>query len=204
MAVVKWATPPASGEPMRPLLFLTPLAFSVLSAQIVPCDTCLPGVENFAKLDGVLWRGAQPTAEGFRALEQAGARTIVSFRHDHDDLPLMKGTKLRYLRIPSRAWRAREKDIAAFLKVLEDPANHPVYIHCAQGRDRTGYNAAAYRIVVQGWTAEAALKEMHAFRFNTVWVGNPGFLKRLDPARMKALMERVPQPSLLGTPDGRP
>lgn len=183
---------------MRPFFFCMPwIALSLVAqAPVTPCDTCLPGVENFAKLDGVLWRGAQPTAEGFQALEKAGAKTIVSFRHDHDDLPLMKGTKLRYLRIPSRAWRAREKDIAAFLKVLEDPANHPVYIHCAQGRDRTGYNAAAYRIVVQRWSAEAALKEMHAFRFNTVWVGNPGFLRQLDAARMQAQLKTARAPEL--------
>lgn len=181
---------------MRPLLLLTPLAFAVLSAQTLPCDTCLPGVENFAKLDGVLWRGAQPTAEGFKALERAGAKTIVSFRHDHDDLPLLKGTKLRYLRIPSRAWRAKEAAITQFLKVLEDPANHPVYIHCAQGRDRTGYNAAAYRIVVQGWDAETALKEMHAFRFNTVWVANPGFLRNLDTARMRAQLKTTKAPEV--------
>ncbi len=187
---------------MRVSFLLMPLVLTALSAQTEPCDTCLPGVVNFAKLDGVLWRGAQPTAEGFRALERAGARTIVSFRHDHDDRPLLKGTTLRYLRIPSRAWRAKEPALAQFLKVLQDPANHPVYIHCAQGRDRTGYNAAAYRLVVQGWTAEAALREMHTFRFNTLWVGNPGFLRRLDPEAMKARVAQTPTPQVQVPPEG--
>ncbi len=191
-------------HPFRVLL--VPALFGVLQAMAQmpaqPCDTCLPGVENFAKLDGVLWRGAQPTAEGFKALEQAGVKAVVSFRSDHDDLHLMKGTRLRYLRIPSRAWRARETAIAQFLKVLQDPSNHPVYIHCAQGRDRTGYNAAAYRMVVQGWKAEEALKEMHAFRFNTIWVGNPAFLKRLDVARLKEEVAVVPTLPLQQPPSG--
>lgn len=163
----------------------------------VPCHTCLPGVTNFAKLDAALWRGSQPTAEGFKELEKAGVKTIVSFRHDHDDLPLLKGTHLRYLRIPSRAWHGGEARIATFLKVMEDPGNWPVFIHCAQGRDRTGYNAAAYRIVVQGWEPEEALKEMHAFQFNRVWVANPAFVRGLNEKRMKANVAALPAPVLV-------
>lgn len=161
-----------------------------------PCDTCLPGVTNFARLDATLWRGSQPSAAGFRALEAAGARTVVSFRHDHDDLPLLKGTRLKYLRIPSRAYHPEEAKLMQFLKVIEDPANWPVFIHCAQGRDRTGYNAAVYRMVVQGWSAEQALAEMHRFRFNRIWVGNPGFLQRLDAESLRRNVREVPAPDL--------
>lgn len=170
-------------------------AQEVPSAQAEPCDTCVPGIENFAKVSEALWRGAQPTAEGFRQLEAMGARTIVSFRHDHDDLAMMKGTRLQYLRIPSRAWHPTRANLVKFLKVVEDPANWPIYIHCAQGRDRTGYNAAAYRMVFQGWTAETALREMRLFRFNRIWVGNPGFLKALDVEDMRTRMKAAPEPA---------
>lgn len=185
---------------MMSLCVLTPTWAQTPTQPASPCDDCLPGLINFARLDGALWRGAQPSAEGFKALEKAGARTVVSFRHDHDDLPLLKGTKLRYLRIPSRAWHANEQNLLAFLKVMEDPANWPVYIHCAQGRDRTGYNAAAYRRVVQGWELETVLKEMEAFRFNKVWVGNPGQLRKLDPAALREKLKALPAPRLL-TPE---
>lgn len=166
----------------------------------LPCDTCLPGVLNFARLDACLWRGAQPTAEGFRALKAAGARTVVSFRHDGDDTPLLKGTGLRYLRIPSRAWHLRDEDLAIFLKVAGNPANHPIFIHCAQGRDRTGYNAAAYRMLVQGWSAEAAIAEMKRFRFNRVWVLNPGDLRHLDLAVIRERVKALPEPVLAIVP----
>jgi protein tyrosine phosphatase (PTP) superfamily phosphohydrolase (DUF442 family) len=163
-------------------------------ASTKPCDTCIPGVENAAQVSEALWRGAQPTAEGFRALAQRGVKTVVSFRHDHDDLPLLKGTGLKYLRIPSRAFRPTDANVVAFLKVMADPANGPVFIHCAQGRDRTGYNAAAYRRVMQGWTGAEALKEMHAFRFNKVWVGNPGFVKRMDVEGLRVKVQTAPAP----------
>lgn len=162
-----------------------------------PCDTCVPGVINFATISEALWRGAQPTAEGFRSLEKMGVKTVVSFRHDHDDLEQMKGTRLKYLRIPSRAYHPTEANLTRFLKVVEDPANWPVYIHCAQGRDRTGYNAAAYRVVVQGWNAEEAIREMKSFHFNRIWIGNPGFLRKLDPERMKERLRAEPKPDLV-------
>jgi protein tyrosine/serine phosphatase len=154
-------------------------------------------VTNFAKVDASLWRGSQPTAEGFRSLEKLGVKTIVSFRHDHDDLPLLKGTKLKYLRLPSRAYRPKDAQVARFLKIMQDPANAPVFIHCAQGRDRTGFNAAAYRMVLQGWSAEDALAEMKAFRFNQIWMGNPGFLRKLDLEGMKKRVEVAPLPEFL-------
>jgi len=168
---------------------------SVSKAPVLaPCDDCVPGVINFAKVDAALWRGSQPTAEGFRNLEKLGVRTIVSFRHDNDDLPLLKGTGLKYLRIPSRAFRPKDANIARFLKLMEDPIHWPVFIHCAQGRDRTGYNVAAYRMVYQGWKAEDAIAEMKAFRFNRVWVTNPGYLRDLDAAGMKQRMGVSPAP----------
>lgn len=173
-------------------------------AQVVqarPCDDCVPGIVNFAKVSDGLWRGAQPTAEGFRALEKLGARTVVSFRHDHDDFELLKGTKLKYVRIPSLAGHPTQANLVAFLRIMKDQGNWPVFIHCAQGRDRTGYNAAAYRMVVQGWGSEDALAEMNTFHFNKVWVGNPGFLRALDPAQVAREVDLAPRPAFMAWMD---
>lgn len=184
-----WAQTPAA-LPMAPK-----------AAILAPCDDCVPGVINFARVDAALWRGSQPTAEGFRNLEKLGVRTIVSFRHDNDDLPLLKGTGLKYLRIPSRAFRPKDANIVRFLKLMQEPAHWPVFIHCAQGRDRTGYNAAAYRMVYQGWKAEDAIAEMKTFRFNRVWLTNPGYLRDLDVEGMKQRMavSPTPQPMAVST-----
>ncbi len=161
-----------------------------------PCDTCIAGVVNFAKVSPRLWRGSQPTAAGFRNLEKAGAKTILSLRDRHDDLPLLDGTKLRYLRIPMHAWDPEEAQLVLLLKVLErvvqDPDSWPVYVHCAEGRDRTGYTIAAYRMVVENWTASDAIHEMFDFRFNAIWFRNPAFLRQLEVERVRALMKRAP------------
>jgi hypothetical protein len=81
-----------------------------------PCNSCIAGVENFAKVSPTLWRGAQPTTDGFRNLEVAGAKTIVSLRDRHDDLPQLAGTKLKYLRVPAHAWDPKDAQIILVLR----------------------------------------------------------------------------------------
>ncbi|WDT74184.1 MAG: dual specificity protein phosphatase family protein [Candidatus Manganitrophus sp.] len=161
-----------------------------------PCDSCIAGVPNFSKVSVLLWRGAQPTEEGFRNLETAGAKTIISLREHHDDLPLLERTKLKYLRIPMDAWDPEEAELVLFLtqleRILKDPDSAPVFVHCAEGKDRTGYSIAAYRMLFENWTADDAIHEMFDFRFNTIWFRNPGFLKNLDIERVRKRMQRAP------------
>lgn len=157
-----------------------------------PCDDCIAGVANFTKVSPVLWRGAQPTAEGFRGLAAAGAKTIVSLREHHDDYELLAGTKLKYIRIPTHAWDPEEAELVLFLKALENRDNWPVFVHCAEGRDRTGYSVATYRMVAENWSVDDALHEMFDFRFNTIWFRNPAFLRRLDVAKIRELVKRAP------------
>ena len=151
-----------------------------------PCDDCWRGVTNFAKVSPALWRGSQPTAEGFRNLENAGVKTVINLRHDHDDAELLAGTKLRYIWIPTRPWNPREDDLVPFFRVMQDPENWPIFVHCWKGDDRAGFNVAAYRIVVEGWSPDDAIREMFQFGYNPLWFRIPRVLRELDVERFKA------------------
>jgi protein tyrosine/serine phosphatase len=157
-----------------------------------PCDTCIKGVPNFAKVSEAFWRGSQPTPEGFHNLEAAGAKTIVNLQHSHDDLPMLSGTRLRYLWLPEIPWFPDDHDLVIVLKLLENPDNCPVFVHCKLGSDRVGYMAAAYRMIVQGWTADDAIHEMFDFHFNTIFFENPIFLRALDKENIKLRVKRAP------------
>jgi protein tyrosine phosphatase (PTP) superfamily phosphohydrolase (DUF442 family) len=155
----------------------------------------IPGVANFAQISPTLYRGEQPTAKGFAELKKHGIRTIVSLRTFDGDSDKLKGTGLRYFRIFAKAWHPEQEDLLVFLKILSDPANQPVFVHCQQGSDRTGYMVAGYRIVEQGWTYPEAATEMKNFHFHTVWTEVPEALKDLDPVKIreKVAKEAVPE-----------
>ena len=157
------------------------------------------GVPNFGKATAFIWRGAQPTREGFRRLEADKVKTIVNLRWDHDDFDLLSGTKLKYVHIPMRAWNPGQGETAQLVLVLKtlralaaNPRTRPVFIHCAGGKDRTGFSVAAYHIVFEDWTPDEAIAQMFDYRFNRIWFGNPDFLRKLDVRRVRALVERAP------------
>jgi protein tyrosine phosphatase (PTP) superfamily phosphohydrolase (DUF442 family) len=172
-------------------------------AGVPSCDKCILGVGNFAKVTPKLWRGAQPTEAGFRNLEKAGVKTVISLRDEHDDYEdfgKLGGTQLKYLRIPMHAWDPDEAQLIVLMavldKALKDPDRYPVFIHCAEGKDRTGYSVATYRMVSQEpqWDADNAILEMYDFGFNEIWFRNPDFLKSLykDKVKFKKLIDRAP------------
>lgn len=164
---------------------------SPASAPLSPRDE-LPGLRNFAQVSPVLYRGAQPTREGFETLRKLGVRTVVSLRWLHSDRELLAGTGLRYTRVAAKAWHPEDEDVARVLKVIEDPSAQPVFVHCEYGADRTGVVVASYRIVAQGWTAEDAAKELPRFRFHPIWTQIIDYLRRFDREAMRRQIDAAP------------
>jgi len=157
-----------------------------------------PGLPNLHKVSDGLYRGAQPTAEGFRQLQAMGVRTVVNLRSFHSDRDEMGEADLQYEHITMKAWHAEDKEMVRFLQIVGDPERTPVFVHCQHGADRTGVMAAAYRIAVQGWSVEDAVEEMvrGGYGFHEVWRGRlAGYLRGLDFAQIKRQA---------GLPDGSP
>ena len=169
-----------------------PAGLSAVATQPVgatPKD--IPGVKNFARVSPILCRGAQPSSEGFAELKKLGIRTIVNFRSTHSDRDRLKGLGLRYVHVSSVANEVEEKEMVAFLKVLEDPANHPVFVHCRRGADRTGCAVATYRVVAEGWTAEGAIAEMRRFKFSELYRNIPRYLRNLEGQELREKVARA-------------
>jgi len=130
-----------------------------------------PGCPNLHKVSDVLYRGAQPTAEGMQELKKLGVKTVVNLRSFHSDRDDIGETGLAYEHIYMKAWRAEDEEIVRFLQIVTDPARTPVFVHCKHGADRTGTMAAIYRVALQGWTKDEAVDEIinGGFGWHTVW-----------------------------------
>lgn len=162
-----------------------------------PAPGDIPGVGNFARVSDALYRGQQPTAEGFAELKKLGIKTVINLRAMHSDRDLLKGTGLRYIEIECFAWHPEDEDVAAALKVIADPANQPVFVHCQHGADRTGFVVAAYRIVEQGWSAERAEAEMRNFGLHESYFPQVAkYIDQLDPAAMREMIRKAKMPKV--------
>ena len=71
------------------------------------------GLSNAYRVSPTLYRSAQPTADGFRSLEQMGIKSIMSLRSFNSDRDEIKGTDLKYQRLTMKAWHPEDKEVVA-------------------------------------------------------------------------------------------
>ena len=181
-AFVALASPPATPQPAtRPTSWAAPLQ--------------VEGLPNLHRVSPTLLRGAQPTAQGLARLPALGVRTVINLREHDSDRPLLNGTGLRYARVPVSATAVDEEDIVRFLRLVTAPDSGGVFVHCQHGADRTGVMVAAYRVVVEGWSKDEAIREMKhgGFGFHWIYWNLAETIRELDVARVRQRVLSAPQ-----------
>jgi uncharacterized protein (TIGR01244 family) len=157
---------------------------------ITGCHTVgrnITGIDNFDRVDGRLYRGAQPSKDGIAELKNRGVQTVIDLRDDSNpsERGWVEAAGMNYLNIPMSATRVEPAKVHQFLDaVTSSPA--PIFVHCRQGRDRTGLNVGAYRMAVQDRPRDATLDELYAHGYH--WAVFPGiakFLKTFDPQQYR-------------------
>jgi tyrosine-protein phosphatase SIW14 len=128
----------------------------------------LEGVHNFGDVTPMLYRGGQPTHEGFERLAKMGIDIVVDTGRSKRDEKQIKQLGVRYVSLPWHCPCPKDDVFARFLKLIKENPDKKIFVHCRLGTDRTGMMIAAYRMGVQGWTAEEAMKEMRYFGFTAV------------------------------------
>ncbi|MEK6581731.1 MAG: dual specificity protein phosphatase family protein [Nitrospirota bacterium] len=166
-------SPASAAEPNRPSHWAVPIK--------------VQGVGNLHKISDGLYRSAQPTKEGMKNLEKLGIKTIINLRAFHSDKDKLKGTGLLNTALSVKTWHIEDKDVIRVLKIISKKEDGPFLIHCQHGADRTGVMSAMYRIVVQGWSKDEAIKEMvdGNYGFHSVWSNIIEYVKDVDVERIK-------------------
>jgi protein tyrosine phosphatase (PTP) superfamily phosphohydrolase (DUF442 family) len=126
-------------------------------------------IDNFGRVDASLYRGAQPEGRDYADLRALGVKTIVNLTSDdaqQDEKSMTESAGMSYFQIPMTTHTPpTAAQLSEFLRIVNDPANQPVYVHCVGGRHRTGVMTATYRMTHEGWTADQAFKEMKQYKF---------------------------------------
>ncbi|HUA82526.1 MAG TPA: tyrosine-protein phosphatase [Bryobacteraceae bacterium] len=147
---------------MKYRLFLFFAAAALAAAQVA-------GVPNFHKVNDGLYRGGQPTEDGFENLASLGVKTVIDLRGigEHSqarEQGWVQADGMHYLSVPLGQLSApHDADVAKTLAILNNSTGAPVFIHCRRGADRTGTIIACYRIEHDHWDNRKALKEARGY-----------------------------------------
>jgi len=145
------------------------------------------GVSNFAQVTPFLYRGGQPHGIGYQELKKRGVDIIVDLRLSGTEKEKAQVTKLgmEYMSIPWHCLFPKDQTFARFLKVVRDNPKKKIFVHCRYGDDRTGMAIAAYRMTVEGWTAEEARNEMNKFGFHKLACASLSGYEKNFPKRVE-------------------
>src|SRR6185295_14220090 len=126
-------------------------------------------IKNFGCVNEKFYRGAQPSSRDYADLAAMGVKTIIDLQKDGEsnEKSLVEAQGMKFFRIgmSDKSSPAIEQ-AEQFLKIVNDPANQPVFIHCRGGRHRTGAMTAIYRLTHDGWNADKAFLEMKQYDFD--------------------------------------
>ena len=153
----------------------------------------LPGLTRVGRVAPGIFRGAQPTPEGYATLKAMGVRTVINLRTRHGERKAAEAAGMRYVEIPMSFWKDVDPAVVRIaLSAMTDPANQPVFVHCSRGTDRTGVVMAVYRMEVDGWSEAEAEAEMEAFGFHEIWSQLKEFVRRYPEGRGEVREEVQP------------
>ena len=145
---------------------LLALAFASIPAWASKTDGTGPqGLPNFHQVNEYIYRGAQPTDDGWKTLAKLGVKTILDLRREdeHSTTAEAQGVEaagMRYVNVPMVGVVApTEEQMSKILTLLESHTDGPVFVHCQRGADRTGAVIACYRIMHDHWENQKALAE---------------------------------------------
>jgi uncharacterized protein (TIGR01244 family) len=123
----------------------------------------LPPIYNFVRINDNFCTGGQPRLEHLAKLKAEGVKLILNLRtplehRSAEEEAKAKELGLKYINIPVVYRDPKEEQVTEFLKILDDPSNRPVFIHCTAAI-RVGAFWMIRRVLRDGWTVEAAEEE---------------------------------------------
>lgn len=177
------------------------LVMALLSVPVCAkcsADPAAPGVPNFHRVNGSIYRGGQPTAQGWTSLERLGVKTVIDLRREGEhstkaEQQAVEAAGMHYVNVPMKGIVApTDETILKVLALLQSSSGGPVFVHCRRGVDRTGTVIACYRIAHDGWKNQKALDEAKSYGMHWFEIGLKRYVLTFSPTpqRVSAAPDR--------------
>jgi protein tyrosine/serine phosphatase len=130
--------------------------------------------QNFYTVEeGKFYRSAQQTPEELEEhIRKHGIKTVISLRgapkNSYWVQPQVDALAKNNVKFVPLSWTIdyfpATDALQEYFKVLQDPANYPILVHCKTGADRTGLASALYAIEYMRQPVEEALDRQLSFK----------------------------------------
>ena len=123
----------------------------------------VPPIRAFLQVTPEFCTGGQPRVEHYAMLKSKGVKTVLNLRQptEHradEEKQLVEELGMKYVNIPVNYQTPTPESVDEFLKITDDKASRPMFVHCTAAI-RAGAYWAIRRVLRDGMTWEAALDE---------------------------------------------
>jgi tyrosine-protein phosphatase SIW14 len=171
----------------------------------VLANSPVAGIENFHQVDAHVYRGAQPTEEGFQYLAKVGVKTVIDLREadgrSRKEEQMVTAAGMKYINVPmSGLTPPSQAEIGRILEILENDAAGGVFVHCKRGADRTGAVIASYRIDHNGWDNGRALSEAMSDGMSFFQLPRQNYIRTFQARKIEAKASPADTPQTVPAP----
>jgi uncharacterized protein (TIGR01244 family) len=142
------------------------LVASAAAAQVTSEDVA--GITNFRQVKSTVACAGATTPESMRAVKEMGFTAVVNLRQPSEnganveaETAAAQAAGLKYIHIPMNGASPDPAVLDRFVEAARDPANNPMFVHCASG-NRAAAVWMVKRVLVDGWTVDKASEEARA------------------------------------------
>ena len=148
-------------------------------------------IQNGYKLNDLIYRSGQPNHESFKKLYGIGIRKTLNLRLFHNDYGEIAGLPIEEIHVPMFLLNIKKAELIQTAKILAE-TKEPILVHCKDGSNRTGLVIAAYRILVEGWSANEAEEEMKkgGYGYLYIWGDFSSLLHFLDTPETRKMFRQ--------------
>lgn len=154
--------------------------------------------QNFGLVVPGVYRSSYPQARNFKFLQGLKLKTIVTLVQK--EMPegfqlFMEGNGIRHVVFDMAGTKKADIPLAmirSIIGLIADETNHPMLVHCNQGKHRTGCVVGVFRMY-HGWDTDLALEEYEKYAYPKVRLTDVHYLRGFQLANLRHVAVRRPR-----------